>query len=218
MSGESLIDDVVRIVKDDSYEREFILDLLNKGHLEVAGVVLMPGLANGFDDVDTDPDENSVELPEDYHRNIYLATSNGVKLKIYSNIGIMLSDGYMGDMTAGSLLAVTVLAGNLFYQQVPVEATTISLRYYRKPALIADSTTSLLDSLEGTEQKSPDLEEALVSYAVKKIMREIEQGLEGAKVDTDFYEAKHKDAVARLIGGTEVARPRRAPPIVRTHY
>lgn len=219
MNGKELIDDIIDTVQqEETYPRTRVLGYLNQALLAIAGRVLLPGLADGAGTVTTVIDSNVAPLPADFHRELHQATADGTPVQISANAGIMLADDFNFDLTAGQVLGVTVMAGNLAYQYVPAVPVDIALRYYRKPTLLADSDTSVPDGLAGSHGMEDDIDLALISHVCARIFSKVEQGLEGAKIDTTYHTGQYEAAIARLTSGVDRARPRKAPPKVRFRW
>lgn len=219
MNAEQLIDEIVDIILDTSFTREWILDRLNRAMKAVAGKVLLPGLSDGYSSVDTVLGENITPLPDDYHRNIYLADVVGVgPVKICQNIGIMRDFGYNLDLTSGSIECVAPNALSLFYQRVPSTVKTINLRYYRKPVDMEDKDSSFPDAVMANPEIEEDMDKALTAHVCGKIFARLEQGLEGNKVDTSYYENQFKEAIADIDDVVAKARPRMKPTVVKVRW
>lgn len=219
MNGEELIDDIIDTVQqEETYDRDRVLAYLNQALLAIAGRVLLPGLADGADTVTTELGVNVAPLPIDFHREIYHVVVDGSPVQIYAHAGIMLADGFNLDLTPGQVLGVAVVAGKLAYQYVPAVPVDIALRYYRKPAPLADSGTSFPDGLAGSHGMEADLDLALTSHVCAKIFAKVEQGLEGAKIDTTYHTNQYEVAIARMKSGVDRARPRKAPSKVQFRW
>jgi len=218
MNGTELIDDIDDIVSDPRFTRAWFLARLNRGLMAVAGRVLLPGLADGSASINTVLGNHIVTLPETYHRTLYQASINGAPVRIYPSIGIMRDEGFNLNNDAGSVLGVSVNAGSLFYQRVPAVVTAISLRFYRKPTALADTTASYPDGLGGSTEMAEMLDQALVGYVCNAAYSRIEDGIEGQMVNTNYHLGRHEDAIDKMSKGFGRATPMPEPPVVEFRW
>jgi hypothetical protein len=217
MNGIELIDEVVDIVLDPRFTREWFLTRLNRGLFAVAGRVLLPGLADGAAAVNTVLNNYVVALPATYHRTLYQASVDGDPVRIYPNIGMMRDVGFKLNSDVGQVEGVAVNAGSLFYQHVPSVVTEIALRFYRKPALLLDTNTSFPDGMGDNTEIAELIDQALIGYACGMAFSRIEDGIEGNKVNTDFHLGRFEDAISRMQENW-YARPMPEPPVDKSKW
>ena len=209
-TAQELIDDVSRIVQDSSYGPDAILGLLNQGMLEIAGwdntdprfglvgSILLPALETQADVV-TDPSQSRVELPADYMKNLYAVSFTGQRhpVNILSGMRVFLERWNESLVHVGPVSDATIAGGELHFHPVPAEATTLTLHYYKKPAMLTTTdvagVTNVPSCLPEALQKP-----LLVSYAAREILNEIEDGQDGQKVNTVAYNDRFLIALGRL--------------------
>jgi hypothetical protein len=220
MNAEQLIAEVADIVQDSSYSNEAILHCLNRGQVAVAGAILLPGLADGYGTVTTSVSEYSVALPADFHRELFHAQVDGLPVKVYRNMGVMIHDLEKITAQAGQLVAVCPNAGNLLYQKVPSTAREVELFYYRLPTAMDDEDdNSRPDGL--SMQAGVALEHfgfALVHYAAALIFDRIEDGIEGQKVNTLSHREQYAGRLEEMRLHVREGRPHAPPPIAGVNW
>ena len=237
-TASELIADVRRLIQDDSYGDETILGFLNDGITEIAawdnddpklglvGNILLPALETSAV-VTTSLTDAFVALPGNYAKGLYKVTFAGqsYQIEILSNMRVML-ERWDDDLTnEGDVEEVTIMGGRLYYQPIPIEATELTLWFYRLPTLLANvdpsgENTSFMDSGDTTFQGDDDTgfmdsladdipyclpvplhKSLLVNYAAKEIFNEIEDGIEGRKINAERYEIRYQQALAALYRG-----------------
>jgi len=179
-------------LQDASYTYADILARFNACLLALAGEYLIPELET-WTDIETDPGVNHVRLPADYMRNLRYAhsLSHNREIKIYGSLSRLYRWFANLDQT-GRVLGVCRRGRDLYYQRVPSSAESIRINYYRYP-----------QRLESREDK-PDFlpwhlaEPLLKHYALKELFSEIEDGIEGAKVNTNYHKQEYELAKATL--------------------
>ncbi|RLC88370.1 MAG: hypothetical protein DRJ03_02955 [Chloroflexi bacterium] len=185
MNGNSIVTEIIGIIHNPSYKkRDVILKYANQSIEEIAGILLLPDLKAGHDTVNTVTSARQVDLPDTYHKGLYLALVSGKEINIHEDMRSMsLATGGITD-ESGDVSDVVVHGPNLVYQAIPTSATEIELYYYRKPVPITDKTTSFPDGLRGND----DFDWAIIHLACRKIFDRIEDGREGPKTNTLKHE------------------------------
>lgn len=191
-NANELIEEAVNIIDDDRYEdTELVLKYFNQAQRALAHMLLLPDLKNGTDQVTTVLSQYTAAMPIDFHKNIYMAFADGKSLNTHKDLAsFKLANGGLS-VTAGDLTGVTDFGSSLVYQDVPVIATTIDLSYYRKPVDMAEEDISFPDGLVGDD----NFDWALIHMVCAKAFDRIEDGFEGAKVNT----ASHKEQTQERI-------------------
>ncbi|MHC4310882.1 MAG: phage adaptor protein [Planctomycetota bacterium] len=191
-TAQSLAEKVAQRIDDRSYTYDTILDKLNQGLRRIAGKHLLPDLET-ITNVDTDANVNNIRLPRDYQRNLRWAhsTTHNRRIKIYPSTVQLFRWFNMLDQT-GRIVGLAIKGRHLYYQRVPSSSETIRLNYWRYPERI-DMRTEKVDVL-------PEhlVEPLLVSYACREIFEEIEDGIDGQKVNTTYYDKKYTEAEGEL--------------------
>jgi len=204
MTADDIIARVVSKIQDSAFTEAAILDLINDGRFHIATIIDLPSLRTSDTLVATST-ENSVELPDDYHKGIFWVWSTtqnrriGKRLGDYYNILTFL-ETYPGQ--TGRIDAVCVDGPDLLYQGAADDGLII--RYYKKPAVISDTDDSPEELPYQFQQR------ALEAYCCKEIFADIEDGMEGQKVNTDFWAKKFDRIMAELTAFVELNKPREA--------
>jgi len=196
MNAEQMIELVIGIVDDPDHEdTEIVLGHLNDSQKRLADDLFLPDLEDGFDTIDTLVDAWEVPFPETYHKGLYLAQADGVTLNVHKDMrsmalalgGLTMEAGDVKDICARS-------SGTIMYQAISDTVSIVTLFFYRLPIPMEESTESFPDGARGMD----DFEWAIIHDACSKIFNDIEDGMEGAKVNTSSHEAKFAERFALL--------------------
>lgn len=184
-TGLELAEIVLGIVLDDSYDEDDVLYQFNQCAPLVAGQYVLPSL-DYQGTVTTSTETWTVSAPVTFQRNLYEALdSAGRPIGILDNRKQMLAycNGKI-TATAGRIERVAVVGSSLLYWPINETAEELTLFYQRKPTAI--TLAGEVDLLPGAFQDSDTI---FTSFACWKIFEQIEQGMEGAKVDTNHHMA-----------------------------
>ena len=212
-TGGDLATIVLDIVQDPSLEEDDVLDLFNQCVGKVTQRFVLP-ILDTTGTITTVTTDWRVSAPVNFQRNLHAAFDDtGRPLTIYNNFGSLSLD-YNGSLsTAGVRVDGVAASGkHIAYAPIPVAAQQLTLRYQRIPDTIADSTTIELFPAVAVG----DQDDLLINYACWKLFSKIEQGMEGAKVDTSYYMALYTgllDEVGFLLQREGANLP--PPPIAR---
>lgn len=181
-TGGDIAEYVLGVVQDDSYDDETVLTLLNKCFGMISRRLVLPSLDTEAV-VTAAPTSSSVALPGNFQRNLYYC-GDGVSRDAIDvcNSKDQLSRYYDHRLSESGTRVKGVVAVRplLFYAPRPVESTELTIRYQRVPDTITTSTQ--IDAI--VPYGFSDLFE---NYALWKLYEQIEQGLEGQKIDTNYY-------------------------------
>ena len=200
MTLQELINEVTNIVQDTAWSEATIKSKLNQALVVVATGVMLPGkyqLSPPLPDLYTSTDIDTVagvatcNLPSDFNRDvIQVVNSNGDKIPIEVSFRKFLSD-YPGQ-ESGSVFKAAVIGSKLAYRDVPATAEALTVHYYKMPtALVGYSDTpSCLPALLHRP--------LLVGYACKEIFGQIEDGIEGQKINTGYWTQEFQQGLLDL--------------------
>ena len=205
-TAEALVLAVLGIVQDPGYTTTEILPLINEGLQMLAAEKLLPPLDSRAT-VNTVTSGNVANLPSDYGQGIYYADDDGRPLKVYE-LWTDMAREYTDLTITGDAKGVAVKDATLMYLPIPTAITPLTIYYYRTP-------TTLIAGAEPdgfNRQTRPYGEAALKYYAAFRIFDIIEDGIEGAKVNTNRWEGRYLEMVSKLkaIINRGVARPTQA--------
>ena len=204
-TGHFLADKVLRKIQDGSYTWQDVVDEFNGCLVYLSGKYNLPDLEH-TEDIQTDPRTGRVLLPANFQKNLWFckSTTHNRPIAIDDTVINLFRRYTVLDQT-GVVRRVAVRGRHLHYQRVPSSAETLRLVYYRYPDRLRtrqDKPTCLPDHL---------VESLLVNYACKEIYSEIEDGIEGAQVNTDRYSNRFAKAEAELASIPEILADRHAP-------
>jgi hypothetical protein len=186
---------------------------INASLVAVAGMVKLPALdtSASVNTVTTGP---SVALPSDYQHGMYAAKAAGdtVPLTVKHNKTALITDYQNYPAETGDARHVAAVPPNLIYHPIPSAATAITLYYYKKPA----TKTTTQEITEIPEH----LSHIILHHAAWQYFDDLEDGIEGAKVNTDAQISTFSMLLAQLETwisqqGTRAHRP---PPVVAVNW
>jgi len=194
---EELIGLVKQTVLDDSFSEDFITLVLNEAYEDVAMKVLLPDL-EASDTVDTVLSETVAPLPANFSRNLYgCAYPDQLKPPdVLSSMALMQArfPAIEADNETGEVTHVTVRGAELVYHPVPETVVTLTIKYYKQITPMeagSDEPTAIPTNLQ---------RKLLHSYACSILFDDVEDGMEGPKVNTQ----KHLSAYMTALGELEV--------------
>lgn len=192
-TSRSLSDKVLDKVQDGSYDWEDVVELFNDCLLELAGERLFPELEEVLD-IQTDSSSDHVRLPADFHRNLRYCHSitHNRPIKIEGSVIQMYRQFSQLDQS-GVVKMVAIKGRELHYQRIPQSAETLRINYYKYPPRLL------------TRNDKPSFipysfaKRLLVHYACREIFDEIEDGVEGQKVNTLYHNKHYEEAKEALF-------------------
>lgn len=134
-----------------------------------------------------------VPLPSNYQKNLFKCYSDTRNrwVHVYGSLRLLLREFSYVDRS-GAVRGVAVRGSNLHYQLIPSSPETLYIYYYRKPTDMSDDD----DTPDGIPESYH--EDLLINFALKWIYSEIEDGIEGRKVNTAFHQGEFDKAFAKL--------------------
>lgn len=196
---------VQQTVDDPSFDAAYIDMLINEALVDVSMKVLLPDLESSTT-IQTVVDANLTPLPADLQRNLYRCLGEQ-DITVLSSVELLLRrvPDDPTDWTTGAVEFVTRSQDNLFYYPAPAEAKDLVIYYYTVPTplTLEDDTP---DVLPGNLHRK-----LLCSYACKEMFDDIEDGLEGQKVNTARHESRYFQALAELEAQIKQGQSRPQP-------
>jgi len=191
-TGSELAEQVLDIVQDPSFDEDMVLVQFNKAAAQISAQVLLPFL-EATATVIADPTKTAVSLPSNFQRNLFKCDDDTE----YNEIKVLNSKAQMIDRLGRSFYiqetlvkAVAVVQPDLLYAPSPVALTNLHLSYHRKPELITS------DEIEAFLPEGYD--DMLLNFACWRLYAKLEQGLEGAKTDTNYYRGLYVEQLETL--------------------
>ncbi len=205
MNLENIVSDVVDTVFDSSVTEAKVISKVNEGLAFTAELVLFP-LLEATGTVTTTPGQNLVDLPSAFSRNLFrVKDPDGLDIDIYSSTGLLEDDIRVVDdagVVEGDVEAVALQAAQLFYAPSPADATVLSLRFYTAPTPL-----SVMDAIPICIPTAHRMN-ILCNYAKWQLFNDIEDGVDGEKINTRKYEAMYYGAATALEGLTTQGQSR----------
>lgn len=199
-----LIEAIQRKLIDDSYTAERFVALINKALLDIASYkdpetgeeIFLPALETNST-VTTNTLASCINLPSDYHKNLYAVTSADSPkppITILANLQA-LAKRWRDNWNASGAIEEVAVAQNrlLWYQPIPPTPDTLTLFYYMNPPVLVN------ENQEPSCIPAHLQEDLIVSHVLKELFSEVEDGAEGAKkINTSYYENKFAFAMGKL--------------------
>jgi hypothetical protein len=196
----ALVSKVKAIVQDPGFTEDDIVTALNDAMNIISSGVQrpdssiltspLPGLY-AVGTVSTLTTTYCVVLPTNYQRDVvFAADSYGRELQIYDSF-LEYSRTYPLMNQSGSVNALAIKGGYLYYQPTPTVAQVITVHYHRSPV---DMTvgTSVPDGI------SAQYHNLLVYHVVKDFFSTIEDGIDGGMANSQKWEAKFMQMMMRM--------------------
>ena len=178
MNLEELRDEVKIIIQDPDYSDDEIDKYINQALSYTAGLVNLPDL-KAIESVDTITSQNYVNLSTitgGFSGVLRRVVKEGIK--IYPTLELLASD-YVGNWDAAGEVEAVCQEGNvLWYQKIPAAAETLMCILYKNPTELEDDEDIPSDIPTSLHKL------LLVNGASHLIYNEIEDGIEGEKVNT----------------------------------
>lgn len=218
-------------LQDTAYDDDKLTAVINTGIRRVANVILLPELeVTGT--FDTDPLTTSVVIPVNwnYCRGIYSAHPlctmeidpltglividpiTGLEVshpiateyhpQVLSSMGLLRAQAHYVDteVRQGEIDFLTTRRGMLVYTPSPRLVTRMLCKFYENPPALVD------DDEIPTCIPEVHHESLLVNFALWRCFEEVEDGIEGDKVNTAYYKNEFNEALAELDLKLETGR------------
>jgi hypothetical protein len=188
----TLADRVLAKVQDGSYDWLFVLELFNDCLFDLAGERLFPELEE-IVNLFTEPGIDNIALPANYQRNLRYCHSISHNRPIHIDGSVIqMYRRYSRLDQNGIVRQVAVKGRRLHYQRIPSSAETLRVNFYKYPPRLhtRDDKPSFIPP--------GYVKPLLIHYACREIFDEIEDGVEGQKVNTLYHAKRYEDAKERL--------------------
>jgi hypothetical protein len=199
MRLDVLVADVDNTIFDGSVSEDDIIEKINEGLRVTAELVLLPKLETSGT-VTTVPGANLVDPPATFSRNLFRAKdSDGNKITVYSSTDLLEEDITVvdsGGVIAADVKGICLQGEQFYYAPSPEDAETLTLGFYTDPTPLVDDDDEPSCIPEAHQKR------ILCNYAKWQLFEDVEDGIDGAKVNARRYETKFYTAVAALEGIT----------------
>lgn len=182
---EELRESIIDEIQDTSISEDKIDTLINQSIVHVSRRVLLSELeSSGV--VSTILDTCEVVIPESWNlqRNLYsVEIEDKNEIKVLSSIAMLerIYPTYTTDLTTGEVSHVTIQGNNLIYYYIPTEELEFKCKFYEKPTTLVADSDELTCIPEGSQ------EELVENFVLWRLWKTIEDGIEGAKVNTNYH-------------------------------
>jgi hypothetical protein len=146
-------------------------------------------------------------IPTDwkYNKNLYAVQAlDKPAIQVLASYGLLVNacETINSSDNSGDIKFITVKGAYLEYSPAPAEDTVLTCSYFMSPSTLngASNITELPESYA---------EPALQSYLLWKCFETLEDGLEGYKVDTEYYKKEFYEALEAL--GDELQQGQSTP-------
>jgi hypothetical protein len=188
MQLSKIVSEIQDVIQDSAYSSNAITALINEANQAIALGVMIPGRYERTPPLPdlyttgtvTTETTGIVTLPSDYQRSLVMVVdSNDVKIPIKASAREFLKDH--PETGAGDVYVCAQMGKRLLYRDIPSAAATLTVHYYAAPDDLSD------DDDEPTWVPEHLHRKLYVSYACKEIFNKIEDGVEGRKINTEYY-------------------------------
>lgn len=193
MTKTEMIAELGRILQGNSFADALLVSDLNEALLDVAEHFRLPALQSS-DTVDTLTNASQVAMPATYHRDLYMVRQPSVD---YDRIEILLNktslENFRNERTDTAYVRWCCEENDLFhYLPVPASAKRLTLFFYKKP--------SSLVSVDAAHNVIPANlhHQVLVCAVAAKRWALWEDGIDGQKVNTAYYQQENMKGLAKL--------------------
>ncbi len=192
-------------VQDDSFANR-MLGFVNRAIGNTAVKVALPALTRIDVAFPVSALTASLVLPEDYSRGLFMAfDADGRRLNVFPGSFMEFRRKHPDYLTATgtAVRAVAVLNNKLFVYPQPTQEQTVYLSYQAKPPVL-----SLTGKIEDVIP-DPYGDEIVESFICAECFTRIEDGIEGRKTNTEYYQSRYQIALAELEAfiGTRDSEP-----------
>ena len=177
-TGSEIAEQVLDTVQDTSFDEDTVLAKLNECAGALSRKFVLPSL-DAEADVITVTSAATISLPVTYQRNLYHCRDAAGRPIDVANSKSQLFIDHEPGKPGVKVRAVAAVGRLLVYVPTPAVAETLTINFQRRPtAITAGAQIDLL----------PDgFDDIFVNYALWKLYEKLEQGMDGAKVDTNHY-------------------------------
>lgn len=193
MTVAKMVDRILNKIDDDSYDNDDVLDSLNRCAIHIASVITIKELAT-VGTVTAGAGDNTVSLPSDFQKNLVHAYNKTTGERIEVRKSRRLVDRYSDNPnTSGNVVVVCNDYPNLYFKNSPSSDQEIDLYYHRKPDEI-----TFEDNIFPPYIPESHVFKLFYNYALNELYDEIEDGIDGEKVNTKWHESKFEKFLLEL--------------------
>jgi hypothetical protein len=191
-----LTEEIMRKIQDPSLDHSRVRRMINRAIEESASVLTDP-----LSDCETRVNLTTfvgrpyIDLPANFHRDLdfcFNVTRND-RVEVYRSLPYLSAVYDWENLDReGSVYGVARSGRLLYYQYIPTSPETLTIHYFRKPAVLEKSDD------EPLEFPSFSHEPVIISRVLMELFSEIEDGIEGQKVNTLYHEKRWREALLEV--------------------
>lgn len=209
MNTQDLLDKIEKKLQDKpAFNRSTdLLPLLNEGLLFTARQRPLPELRTQ-NTVLALANQNQADLPEDYHIHLFEVynVDRGHPCRLCYSLNTLIRM-YGNDLNPKGKVEAVATEGDavLHFRRTPeVDPEELRLTYYKKPAVLTDAEDSVPTCIPVALRR-----QILVNYVLWQAFEDIEEGMEGPKVNTQYFASEYAAGTMLLERFLpDVSRPR----------
>ena len=220
MNSTELVARVQEVVKDGSFSDSEVLGYLNTCLQDVAREHCLPGLQT-TEELSFAAGDDSVPLPDDFSHDLWHVEpiTKTQRINLHSSLH-SLQRIYDDSDTGGTITDAAQDGVDLHVRPILTDAQDVRVHYYRAPEalVLADPEADpvvVANSPEGIPAHLHD--RILVSYAALQCFSIIEDGVDGAKVNSDKWERRYLEGLQSLKALPSVRQAERFTPYIKRH-
>lgn len=201
----NVIASIQRKVKDGSYGDELVLSMINNAILFIVNTIRPQSLVRPMVEITTITGGSPTELPDDMLFPYIIAVMDSDSLPMHFSTRMTDLDFLQSTSSPVSRKAALFGYGGIYLFPVEDRGEKIFVTYLVSPEEIP-TTTSLTDSF--SFGPAPFVQDAVIAYVCREIYGEIEDGIDGRKVNTDKYHAlllSNMSAISQAVGQASLA-------------
>ncbi len=200
MNLSELVEAIENVVQDSDFTSTIITSLINEAVLKIATGDVLPGKYQVSPplpdlyvkaDVLTVIDAGFLSLPADYNRTMFMVVdANGDAIRVQDSFKKFLVDN--SDESSGGVFVCAINGSRLHYRDIPTAATALTVHYYQTPETLV--------SVSDTPSCIPAIlhRKLIVGYVCREIFNKIEDGIEGQKINTNYYATEYAGGLLDL--------------------
>jgi hypothetical protein len=172
---KDVIWEIQRLLKDDTYTANILLNLINQGMKNISNATLPNGLEVYLPELETDGTVTTSTslwygtMPTDYQKKIVSCYSDTQSeyVKVEPSYAMLTAQYFDGLIDTGNVRRVARRGSRLYYNPQPSSADTLTLHYWKNPTELAleDEITELPDGF---------IVPLLKAYCLREMFTEIE--------------------------------------------
>lgn len=209
---ESILTSVQKSLQDDAFTADDLTKLANQCIDYCCTRILLPMLENSGI-VTTDPLTYEVAIPDSWNfaRNLYscFSVDNDTDIKVLNSVQALqdFCPNYKTKLESGDIKYIVIRANYVTYYPIPTGAIDLICQFYSQPTKLVNDSDTPYELPYGTH------EELMENFILWKAWSDLEDGLEGPKTNTQYYQSLFMAAFDELDSMIDHGQSRCRPTI-----